>query len=53
MFFFANLVFFSMCMLKIQKHFCHAVAVLRHGLGFFFPWLQHKYGDNWTASATT
>eukprot|EP00435_Cladocopium_sp_Y103_P047197 s322_g13.t2 len=22
-----------------------------HGLGFYFPWLQHKHGDTWTASA--
>jgi len=22
-----------------------------HGLGFYFPWLQHKYGNHWTASA--
>ena len=27
------------------------VLALRHGLGFYFPWLQHKHGDTWTASA--
>ena len=25
--------------------------LVRHGLGFYFPWLQHKHGDTWTASA--